>query len=184
MAPTPPTPRPRCPLSCRRRARRCGAGAVGSLAPHAAALSRASAPPLKQPRDVMVLVWPGGRIEQLPRGTTAGEVVARLGSIQILAPASGEGADSGTRAGEDPPWPPTPCATGLSLACHFPQATRLLPPALPAPPSVLVPTSAPLICTARPPPRDLVNVNNRLVPGDTPLADGDLVVLTRELLKI
>ena len=38
-----------------------------------------------------------------------------------------------------------------------------------------------------PPPqqvRRLVNVNNRLVPEETPLSDGDLVVLSRELLKI
>ena len=30
----------------------------------------------------------------------------------------------------------------------------------------------------------MVNVNNRLVPEETPLRDGDLVILAREKLKI
>jgi hypothetical protein len=34
------------------------------------------------------------------------------------------------------------------------------------------------------PPQQLVNVNNRLVPEETPLYDGDYVVLSRDRVKI
>ena len=52
-------------------------------APAAAGPSTALPDTVKPPKDVMVLVWPGGRIEQFPRGTTAGNVIQRLGYIEI-----------------------------------------------------------------------------------------------------
>jgi len=77
--------------------------------------------------DVMVLVWPSGRILRVPRGTTAGTVVQCE-----LQSHSGDG--SGVDLEGD--------AIGL------------------------------------------VNVNNRLVPGDQVLQDGDYVVLTKETVKV
>eukprot|EP00887_Chlorella_sp_A99_P008297 scaffold12.g8297.t1 len=124
-----------------------GSSSLASAAPLAAddEPSTSAAPAAggtRQPKDVMVLVWPGGRIEQFPRGTTAGTVVRRLGRIEIQQPSA-----------------------AVAAAANGGRSTRGR--AGPAPAS-----------------RDLVNVNNRLVPADTPLSDGDLVVLSRELLKI
>jgi len=75
--------------------------------------------------DVTVLLWPKGSVVRLPRGTTAGEILAKQGEIEILA----SGRDGGRG-------------------------------------------------------RALVNVNNRLVPENTPLHDGDMVILSRDLLTI
>ncbi|KAK9838138.1 hypothetical protein WJX81_003408 [Elliptochloris bilobata] len=76
--------------------------------------------------DVLVMIWPPGRIARRRRGTTAGDVIRAEGRIEIEEPGR-----------------PRPRAD-----------TRL------------------------------VNVNNRLVPASTPLADGDFVVLSPGLLHI
>ena len=73
------------------------------------------------PPDVMVLIWPGGRILRVPRGTTAGEIVRReTGAQHTTAQVEGR---------------------------H-------------------------------------VNVNNKLVPEEVTLSDGDFVVLTRETVRV
>ncbi|PSC74447.1 Guanosine-3, 5 -bis(diphosphate) 3 -pyrophosphohydrolase [Micractinium conductrix] len=99
-----------------------------------------------QGSDVMVVVWPGGRIMRVPRGTTAGTLIQDMGLIEIqkeLVPAAGDGAARLAAAiARD-------AAPGMLLSGAF--------------------------GTGR-----LVNVNNRLVPEDTPLADGDYVVLSRD----
>lgn len=45
-------------------------------------------------------------------------------------------------------------------------------------------SSAALDPGSQPPPGLLVNVNNRLVPEETPLIDGDYVVLSRDRVRI
>jgi hypothetical protein len=82
--------------------------------------------------QVSVLLWPDGHIAHFPRGTTAGEVLRRLGSISVQGAAVGGG---GQGAAERQPW-------------------------------------------------EVVNVNNRLVEEGTPLQDGDVLVLSRELLQL
>ena len=73
-------------------------------------------------RDIMVLVWPSGKIMRLPRGTTAGWVLESHKEIE----------GGGTQ----------------ETAC------------------------------------ELVNVNNRLLPKETTLNDGDYVVLTNESIQV
>ncbi|PRW20358.1 GTP diphosphokinase chloroplastic isoform X1 isoform A [Chlorella sorokiniana] len=97
-----------------------------------------------QSSDVLVVVWPGGRILRLPRGATAGSVIRDHGLIEIqpdtLAP-SGDGLPTAAAAADAP----SPAGGDGSLASSL-----------------------------------LVNVNNRLVPEETPLSDGDYVVLSRD----
>jgi hypothetical protein len=87
--------------------------------------------------DVTVLIWPGGRIENFPRGTTAGAVVGQKGMVTVEGGAGRQQrvAPSGRQEQQQ-------------------QQQRL------------------------------VNVNNRLVPRDTVLDDGDLVILAQERLHI
>lgn len=78
-----------------------------------------------QSDEVSVLIWPGGRIEHFPRGTTAGEIIASQGYIDLSDLSSNPSSRS-----------------------------------------------------------KVVNVNNTLVPLETVLNDGDLVILSREKVKI
>ena len=84
-------------------------------------------------KEVMVLVWPGGRILRLPRGTTAGDAVKRL------KPSTG--------------YKTTRKSRNSSSAVTQQQ-------------------------------QHVVNVNNRFVSGDTPLVDGDYIVLSKEKVKV
>lgn len=98
--------------------------------------------------DVLVLVWPPGDIARVPRGTSAGSLVASR--------------------------------RPLREATHARATSRALPPATAtifSPP--LSASSSPL----PPPPPPVINVNNRLVPPGTLLADGDFVVLDGGLLE-
>eukprot|EP00873_Tetraselmis_striata_P009296 jgi/Tetstr1/429560/TSEL_019460.t1 len=75
--------------------------------------------------DVTVLLWPKGSVVRLPRGTTAGEILAKQGEIEI----SGQRARRWQRQGAG-------------------------------------------------------QCEHRLVPENTPLHDGDMVILSRDLLTI
>ena len=44
--------------------------------------------------DIMVLLWPNGNIVRLKRGTTAGEILAKQGSIDLVG--SGENRETET----------------------------------------------------------------------------------------
>lgn len=85
--------------------------------------------------DVTVLIWPGGKIENFPRGTTAGVVVGQKGIVTVEGGAGRQQQQRGRT-------------------------------------------------TSRQQQLQLVNVNNHLVPKDTVLHDGDLVILAQERLKI
>jgi len=89
--------------------------------------------------DLFVLVWPPGDIARVPRGTTAGALVAARAPEAVAAAERGAGDDR--RAA---------IATATTP-----------PPSLDASP---------------------VNVNNRIVPAVTALADGDFVVVSGGLL--
>ena len=75
--------------------------------------------------DVMVLVWPGGKILRLPRGTTAGDAVKRL----------------------------KPDGGGYRRRGNHREDEK-------------------------------VNVNNRFVPKETALADGDYLVLSKDKVEV
>lgn len=77
--------------------------------------------------DVLVMIWPPGRIQRRRRGTTAGDIIRAAGRIEIE--------DEGARRRPPASW-------------------------------------------------RLVNVNNRLVPASTPLADGDFIVLSPGIVNI
>ncbi|KAL4431494.1 hypothetical protein ABPG75_006750 [Micractinium tetrahymenae] len=115
--------------------------------------------------DVMVVVWPGGRILRVPRGTTAGSVIRDLGLIEIApdsgAPPSGDGLPAAAAAQQQQ-------QQQRDHTAHDAGAAAAAQPAFPA----------------APPPGLLVNVNNRLVPEETPLLDGDYVVLSRDRVRI
>ncbi|KAL4853513.1 putative GTP diphosphokinase RSH1 [Chlorella vulgaris] len=114
--------------------------------------------------DVMVLVWPGGRILRVPRGTTAGSVIRDLGLIEISpsSPPPSSSSDPGSNVtlpvGASPrDRAAAAAAVGQAAAKHAQRARR-----------------------QREQQQQLVNVNNRLVPEETPLFDGDYVVLSRD----
>jgi hypothetical protein len=115
--------------------------AAAKLPSSSAAASSPSPPDTPSPPApidaVSVVVWPGGLITEVPRGTTAGDVLKARGVITIDSAGGGGGAGAGGGGGAS--------AGGGG---------------------------------------GLVNVNNRLVPEDTVLQDGDLVVLARERLNI
>jgi hypothetical protein len=98
-------------------------------------------------KEVMVLVWPGGRILRLPRGTTAGDAVKRL------KPSTGYKTTRKSRSGG------SPALTSSSKDASYPMNQEQQQ-------------------------KHVVNVNNRFVSGDTPLVDGDYIVLGREKLKV
>mmetsp|Transcript_2426 Transcript_2426/g.6180 ORF Transcript_2426/g.6180 Transcript_2426/m.6180 type:complete len:1385 (-) Transcript_2426:794-4948(-) len=104
--------------------------------------------------EVSVLIWPGGSIEHWPRGTRVSEVVRAKGIITL-----GGGSAGGAREPREVRPSATSLAGGedgwLTAGSSSPMAGK-----------------------------PLVNVNNRLVPEDTALNDGDLVILTREKVKI
>lgn len=100
-------------------------------------------------KEVMVLVWPGGRILRLPRGTTAGDAVKRLkpstGYKTTRKSRSGGGGGGGA--------PSSSSSKDASYSTNQQQ-------------------------------QHVVNVNNRFVSVDTPLVDGDYIVLSKEKLKV
>jgi hypothetical protein len=203
--------------------------------------------------DVMVLVWPGGRILRVPRGTTAGAVqeiekaavvVLHAGGLNRLLPlqhapqlwpmpvAAGDGAVASLVAiccGVNGHSASIHGRHGPRLSVHTPCSS--LDPFSPVPAGSVIrdlglieisPSSPPPSSSSDPgsnvtlpvgaSPRDraaaaaavgqaaaqhaqrarrqreqqqqLVNVNNRLVPEETPLFDGDYVVLSRDKVRI
>jgi hypothetical protein len=110
--------------------------------------------------DVLVLVWPPGDIARVPRGTTAGSLVAaRRPPPSQQVPAGKEG--------------PRRRSSEQLLPTPNERATTRAPPL----------SSSSSFSSLSPPPPPVVNVNNRLVPPGTPLADGDFVVLDGGLLE-
>jgi len=101
-------------------------------------------------KEVMVLVWPGGRILRLPRGTTAGDAVKRL------KPSTGYKTTRKSRSGGGGAAAPTSSSKDASYSMSQQQKQK----------------------------QHEVNVNNRFVSGDTPLVDGDYIVLGRDKLKV
>ena len=136
-----------------------GGSGSGSAATTAAGGSGNNASLLAaSPEDVLVLVWPPGDIARVPRGTTAGSLVASR------RPQEEEKKKSGSKGSSELPRPRERATTGA------PPATATLS----------LPSSSP---SSLPPFPPVVNVNNRLVPPRTPLADGDFVVLDGGLLE-
>ncbi|WIA39982.1 hypothetical protein OEZ86_013411 [Tetradesmus obliquus] len=126
--------------------------------------------------DVSVVIWPGGVIEDVPRGTTAGEILREKGVLAILA----DDEASSSSSSSDSDAEPADLAARSSSSRKQQQAQR---------------SSSGVVQLARaaaaePPGMQqqqqvrLVNVNNRLVSEDTVLSDGDLVILARERIKI
>ena len=141
-----------------------GSGAAAQAAGCAAVSGTSSSPPppslsAAAPEDVLVLVWPPGDIARVPRGTTAGSLVA---SRRPQAVAAEEEKEEQERRRNE-------------LTIPHEQATTRAPPATATLPLPSSPASS-----SFPP---VVNVNNRLVSPGTPLADGDFVVLDGGLLE-
>jgi len=121
-------------------------------------------------------VCPGGVIEDVPRGTTAGQILREKGVFAILDPAatpSGSSSDSdsdSSRAAADA----FPASSSSSSSSRLDRSGRQQQQQ-----QQLVSASQ-----QQQQQQQLVNVNNRLVAEDTVLRDGDLVILAREKIKI
>lgn len=125
----------------------------------------------------------GGGIEDVPRGTTAGEILREKGVLAILdasTESDSELAESGVESGmgsassrsqEKPMKHSSSSSSGAS-------SLQMQAPAAAA--AAASSGSSSLQAS----PSRLVNVNNRLVSEDTVLSDGDLVILARERIKI
>ena len=113
--------------------------------------------PLPSP-EISVLVWPGGQIlSDLPRGTTAGDVVQREGWLEVEAYEEGEGGQAG----------PASALRGGGGGGDGGAAA----------------VGAATTTATAPRQRRLVNVNNCLVDESYELVDGDLLILTGERIS-
>lgn len=131
----------------------------------------------QQGGEVSVVIWPGGVIEDVPRGTTAGEILREKGVLAILDATTDSDAESsdsgrGSRASSS--------SSGGAGGSGWQQPGRDggsgSDPAGPGAPAAAADSG---VAAQR-----MVNVNNRLVSEDTVLSDGDLVILARERIKI
>eukprot|EP00879_Flechtneria_rotunda_P005523 GHRR01005816.1.p1 GENE.GHRR01005816.1~~GHRR01005816.1.p1 ORF type:complete len:1309 (+),score=612.22 GHRR01005816.1:725-4651(+) len=132
----------------------------------------------QQSSEVSVVIWPGGQIEEVPRGTTAGEILREKGVFAIMDATDGAKAvAAGVVQGREAATSTADVinANGVSSAAMQQQGSNQM--------STVVPDTVQLL---QQPSRQqrLVNVNNRLVSEDTVLSDGDLVILAREKIKI
>jgi molybdopterin converting factor small subunit len=126
----------------------------------------------------------GGVIEDVPRGTTAGEILREKGVLAILEDDESSSTDSDAE--------PTDLAARSSSSSSSRQQQvqqRSSGSAAPGPPEklqALAPGGEAGIEASSMQQQQvrLVNVNNRLVSEDTVLSDGDLVILARERIKI
>jgi hypothetical protein len=147
-----------------------GGGASPAVMTTTSRSSLPTPPASTAPRDadVLVLIWPSGEIARVPRGTTAAGVAARAGG------GGGAGARRpGPSAATRPPVGASSRGGGApSGAASWSSSS----------PDALAPSAAAAaaVSTAAPPrgaADEWVNLNNRLVPPGTPVADGDFVVL-------
>lgn len=122
--------------------------------------------------DLLLLVlFVGGIIEDVPRGTTAGEILREKGVFAILdAPTS----DSDCETLDDQQ--STSSSSTFTLAA-VPDQRQQRQWRSGSSIAEMLESQERQQCR-------LVNVNNRLVSEDTVLSDGDLVILARERIKI
>ncbi|KAF6260029.1 hypothetical protein COO60DRAFT_940116 [Scenedesmus sp. NREL 46B-D3] len=74
----------------------------------------------QQDGDVSVVIWPGGVIEDVPRGTTAGEILREKGVLAIL-----QDDESSTDSDAEPSGPAACSCSAAAPAClHWPRAQR------------------------------------------------------------
>jgi hypothetical protein len=107
---------------------------------------------------VVVLMWPPGEFKRLPRGTTAGHVVKTHVRLHAYINCVHR-----HRAALHQPCSPMTCHNNLIDACVALQG---------------------LLQISGRNGSGMLNVNNRLVPETTMLSDGDLVIISDELLSI
>jgi hypothetical protein len=105
----------------------------------------------------------GGSIEDVPRGTTAGQILREKGVFAIMDATAGASSSSSSDADA--------LYEGVGVDSGSKGGVAVLQVARQQAPSSDVG-------------QQLVNVNNRLVSEDTVLQDGDLVILAREKIKI
>lgn len=115
-------------------------------------------------------VSPGGLIEDVPRGTTAGQILREKGVFAILDPAATPSSSSSDSDSDS-----SRAAGDAVSASSSASSSRLDRSGLQQQQQQLVSANQQQL---------VVNVNNRLVAEDTVLRDGDLVILAREKIKI
>jgi molybdopterin converting factor small subunit len=128
----------------------------------------------------------GGVIEDVPRGTTAGEILREKGVLAILE----DDASSTDSDAEPSDFTTRSSSSSSSSSSHQQQGTRSSSSSggtsvsAAASQAQLGRLSAADTAGMQQQQVRLVNVNNRLVSEDTVLSDGDLVILARERIKI
>lgn len=129
------------------------------------------------PRTLLLYTHTGGSIEDVPRGTTAGEILREKGVFAILDAAAGT-ATTSSSSNSDSDAEPVPGGVlvpdGVDGRARLQAEQRQQAEDSPA-------TGGD---GGQQQQQQLVNVNNRLVSEDTVLQDGDLVILAREKIKI
>lgn len=117
----------------------------------------------------------GGSIEDVPRGTTAGQILRDKGVFAIMDATAGAASSDSDAESSGPDTPAADATSSRAASISSGSSggskgrSRLKQRQQQAGAS---------------PEGQLVNVNNRLVSEDTVLQDGDLVILAREKIKI
>jgi hypothetical protein len=127
------------------------------------------------------LLSTGGSIEDVPRGTTAGEILREKGVFAIMDATAGTTSSSSSSSDSDADPVPEGLLVPDGSAVDGRARLQAQRQQAGAPAGACAGGGAQQQQQQQ---QQLVNVNNRLVSEDTVLQDGDLVILAREKIKI